>query len=113
MPTQSTVRIDAVGAEGSRPTTVFSTSIMKSGVASPRRLITNEVAASFRTTGRTRVQSGAYHAARRSSGRFSRITRARVPSAITSSVDSCQTRPSITSSTTQCWPLPATTTWAG
>ena len=104
---------EAASVDGPRPTTVFSTSIMKSGVARPSTLITKEAAASFRITGRTRVQSGAYQAARRSSGRFSRITRARVPSAITSSVDSRQARPSTTSSTTQ-WPArPATTTWAG
>ena len=113
MPAHSTVMTVALPVDGPRPTTLFSTSIMKSGVARPSTLITKEAAASFRITGRTRVQSGAYQAARRSSGRFSRIARARVPSAITSSVDSRQARPSTTSSTTQ-WPArPATTTWAG
>ena len=106
----SSITSDAALAGAEWPTTVFSISIMKSGVASPSTLMTNEAAASFRMTGRTRIQSGAYQRAPAALGSFSRITRARVPSAITSSSLRCQTCPSTTSSTIH-WPArPATTT---
>ena len=95
-----------------RPITRLSTVIMKSGVARPSTLIRNELAASFRITGRTLAASGACQSAAAPGATGRRSTRARAPSARTFSAVVCQTRPSTTSSTVQCAPRPDTTTCA-
>ena len=60
MPTASASTSAAAAAGAPRPTTRFSTSIMKSGVASPSKLMRKDAAASCSTTGRARRQKGMY-----------------------------------------------------
>ena len=113
MAAASTAIIGATLCGAPWPITRLSTSIMKSGVARPSRLMSSDARASLAMTGRTRAQSGAYHSAARSRASFSRNTRARAPSVRMSADVICQTRPSTTSSTVHCPPRPAATTCAG
>ncbi len=63
MPAHSVIMTDERPSGGWRPVTALTTSIMKSGVSSPSRLMANDAAASLNRTGRTRAHSGAYHCA--------------------------------------------------